>query len=656
MTAGVAYREALYEAFSGPDRDVEEMVSRALDVGTDYFEVPIGFFTRIREGTQEIRQSTGGHESLQPGETCPLDDAYCRRTVETTGTLSVQDVETSGAVPQRAIDAFGLGTYIGAKVVVDGETYGTVCFADTATRDEAFSEAEELFVELFAKLVGQALEQRVHERRLEARKDHFEAEKRRFEGIAENSFDVLFRLDADATFTYVSSAVERVLGYAPEDLVGEPFVDFLVDETVPEALEAYAALLDATPIEGLELSFRGAAGERVLVDVNATPYFEDGAVAGVQGVGRDVTGRREREAELRVKNRAVADAAIGITIVDATADDLPLVYVNDAFERITGYDESEVLGWNCRFLQGEETSDDAVATLRAGIEAEEPVSVELLNYRRDGTPFWNAVTVTPVYREPEGGADGDRTVTHFVGFQADVTGRKRNDRLVGLLNRVLRHNLGNDMNAVLGYADLLQSADADVATYARRIEETAASLVALSEHARELEKHASRDRDPQRLAVAPLLERVAASARQRFPRSTVAVTVETDRALCAGPEVERALDELVTNALKHDPDDAPVVELAAVDAGDEVRVTVADDGPGVGDAEVAAITTGEETALEHGSGLGLWLVNWVVTRYGGSFCLERPPAGGTTAVVSLPGLDAETAVSSVVRQPTPLFR
>lgn len=649
MTAAEAYREALYEAFSGTGRDVDAEVSAALDVGTDYLRVPIGFLTRIRDGKQAIRQSTGDHERIQPGETCPLDDAYCRQTVETPGTLSVQDAGASAKISQRAVDAFGLGTYIGAKVVVNGDTYGTVCFGDTEVREQAFSEAEELFVELFAKLVGRSFEQRSHERQLEARKERVEAEKRRFEGIADNSFDVLFRLDADAEFTYVSSAVERVLGYAPADLVGEQFADFLVADTVPDAMTAYVDLLDGTAVEGLELVFRDADDDRVLVDVNATPVFEDGDVVAVQGVGRDVTERRDREEELRVMNRAVADAAVGVTIADATRDDQPLVYVNEAFERITGFEESAVLGSNCRFLQGEGTDEATVARIRAGIEAQESVSVELLNYRRDGTPFWNELTVTPVH-------DDGGSVTHFVGFQTDVTERARTDRLVGLLNRVLRHNLGNDMNTVLGYADLLQTEHANVTTYAQRIEETAASLVTLSEHARELEKQARQERDPQRLDPATLLDRVAASAREQFPDATVEVAVETDRGVCAGPEFERALDELATNALKHNPGDAPTARLSAVDAGDDVRVSVVDDGPGISSSEIAAIASGEETSLEHGAGLGLWLANWVVTRYGGSFSLQTPSSGGTTAVVELPALSPGDTVESVARAPTPLFR
>ncbi|ADJ15270.1 bacterio-opsin activator domain-containing protein [Halalkalicoccus jeotgali] len=120
--------------------------------------------------------------------------------------------------------------------------------------------------------------------------------------------------------------------------------------------------------------------------------------------------------------RAIDEAPIGITIADATREDDPLIYINDAFERLTGYPPEETLGTNCRFLQGERTAAEPVATMREAIEAEEPTSVELRNYRKDGTEFWNKVDIAPIHE------DGD--VTHFVGFQTDVTARKRAEREV----------------------------------------------------------------------------------------------------------------------------------------------------------------------------------------------------------------------------------
>jgi PAS domain S-box-containing protein len=119
-----------------------------------------------------------------------------------------------------------------------------------------------------------------------------------------------------------------------------------------------------------------------------------------------------------LKQRAIDEAPVGITISDPTLPDNPLVYVNDSYTEMTGYDRSEALGRNCRFLQGAGTDPDTVAAIREAIAAEEPVSVELVNYRKDGSSFWNRVEIAPV--RDEGGE-----VTHFVGFQTDITARKR---------------------------------------------------------------------------------------------------------------------------------------------------------------------------------------------------------------------------------------
>jgi PAS domain S-box-containing protein len=295
------YREEIYDIFTGTDgdADVTAQVERALDVGTEYLGLPIGFLTRIDDGTQEIVTATGEHAGIRAGERCPLDKAYCRRTVEMEGTLAVQDAAASSSVSDRALQAFGLGAYIGVTVTVDDEAYGTVCFAGESNREEPFSETEEIFLELLGKLIGQALERRAYERELEARTERLEREKARFEGIAETSFDILFRLDRAGTFTYVSSAVERVLGYAPEELIGTPFASWLDGASIDDALRAFERTVDGEAVENLELDFVDTSGERIVVAVNATPARdEDGDVIGVQGVGRDVTARKEREREL----------------------------------------------------------------------------------------------------------------------------------------------------------------------------------------------------------------------------------------------------------------------------------------------------------------------------------------------------------------------
>ncbi|MFW6321498.1 MAG: bacterio-opsin activator domain-containing protein [Halohasta sp.] len=121
--------------------------------------------------------------------------------------------------------------------------------------------------------------------------------------------------------------------------------------------------------------------------------------------------------ELRLKERAIDEAPVGVTIVDADRPDEPMIYINDAFERLTGYAKHRAVGLNCRFLQGEETDPEAVDVLRAAVETGESASVELLNYRKSGEPFWNRVDIAPVH-------DTDGEVSHYVGFQLDITDRK----------------------------------------------------------------------------------------------------------------------------------------------------------------------------------------------------------------------------------------
>ncbi len=136
--------------------------------------------------------------------------------------------------------------------------------------------------------------------------------------------------------------------------------------------------------------------------------------------------RSERERVRRCKERAIEAAPIGLTITDATQPDNPIVYANAAFEDITGHSQAEIRGRNCRFLQGAGTEPEPVAQLRAAVDVEEPATVELRNYRKDGTPFWNHVRIAPVEN------DAGET-THFVGFQQDVTEGTETERQLSTL-------------------------------------------------------------------------------------------------------------------------------------------------------------------------------------------------------------------------------
>ncbi|WP_245411553.1 PAS domain-containing protein [Alkalicoccus urumqiensis] len=115
-----------------------------------------------------------------------------------------------------------------------------------------------------------------------------------------------------------------------------------------------------------------------------------------------------------LKNKVLEKTQLVFIISDPEQPDNPIIYANQGFSDLTGYPREEMIGRNCRFLQGEDTDPETLATLRKAIAAKEPVSVEILNYKRDGTPFWNLLHIDPIYLEAE-------EQHYFVGIQKDIT-------------------------------------------------------------------------------------------------------------------------------------------------------------------------------------------------------------------------------------------
>jgi PAS domain S-box-containing protein len=123
------------------------------------------------------------------------------------------------------------------------------------------------------------------------------------------------------------------------------------------------------------------------------------------------------EIDPRLRNHAFNSSTSGIVIVDATDQELPIIYCNPAFERLTGYSQQEVLGRNCRFLQGDDRDQPGLKSIRQAIEEDREVTATLRNYRKDGSMFWCELHISPV-RDVEG------RVTHCLGFQYDITERR----------------------------------------------------------------------------------------------------------------------------------------------------------------------------------------------------------------------------------------
>jgi signal transduction histidine kinase len=177
-----ALRE-LYGVTTDTGLTFDEKLSRILEVGCDRFDLSYGFLTRIDvddgapgdvDGTQTIVEARGSHDLLQPGASCPLSEAYCRRTVRSDGLLGLYDATEDGWDTDPSYERFELGSYIGDKVVIDDDLYGTLCFADSEPRDRPFSDAERTVVRLMSRWTSYELERRRTTAELERQNDRLE--------------------------------------------------------------------------------------------------------------------------------------------------------------------------------------------------------------------------------------------------------------------------------------------------------------------------------------------------------------------------------------------------------------------------------------------------------------------------------------------------
>ncbi|QOS12670.1 receiver/sensor box histidine kinase [Haloferax gibbonsii] len=233
----------------------------------------------------------------------------------------------------------------------------------------------------------------------------------------ENATDAVCILGDDGGIEYANAACTELFGYERAELLGRHWEAFYPDDDVQ-------AVYDSVLPEAREGQWSGQSSlvrkDGGLVDVEHTlTSTADGSL--VWTLSR-VSKRDRLETKLSRRERAIDEAPIGVVLTDPDQADNPIVYVNDEFTDITGYSRDEVLGRNCRFLQGEETDEAAVAELRAAVDEREPVTTELLNYRKDGTEFWNRVRIAPIF--------DDGSVDLFVGFQDDITPRKTYERLL----------------------------------------------------------------------------------------------------------------------------------------------------------------------------------------------------------------------------------
>jgi len=315
---------------------------------------------------------------------------------------------------------------------------------------------------------------------------------------------------------------------------------------------------------------------------------------------------------------------------------------NEAAERLYGYPVEELRGLHIDDISTESerfSGERARQRIRAAAAGDEQV-FEWQVRRADGEVRWVLVRLSRVTLDGE---------TYVLAENQDVTDFKKRTRRLQLLHRIIRHNLRNEMSVVMGHAGSLEQAleDKDRARQVEVIKRVADDVSRMTQSVNRIEEIASNDAtDFSPTDVPALLEELAGEFESEFPGASVTVEVGTEAGVWVSADrgLRYGLEHAIRNAIQHNDGDRPEVVLRAArdDRASRAVVQVVDDGPPIPEVEVDAIDADADvSAMEHGSGVGLFVMKWCVDSLGGALDISPAEPRGNVVEFTFPLLDTE---------------
>ena len=487
--------------------------------------------------------------------------------------------------------------------------------------------------------------------------------------VSDFSQEWLWETDAEGRLLRLSERYEPLTGARRGDTIGRPLVELLEPAptgNIGDHAQILAALAARHSFTGRISSLIASPGRTIVARLGGKPRFDEtGGFLGFRGLGSDVTAGFQRErawrdsiAQSELLVATIESCPISISIADAQRPGLPLIYVNPSFTRVTGYALHEAIERNCDFLQGPDTDPETVRQLTEALAHGQPVDVEILNYRKDGSPFWNAVMIAPLMR-------GGRIVA-FIGVQNDITDKRaqqqefqRRHRLqaLGQLAGGVAHEINNLLQPILTYAELVQGEiAANHETAAKRL----GKVIFSAEQARDIVRNVLRfsrtDANTlSELALGPAISEAVEFVRDLLP-STVSVTLRgLDGDLGTGRinavEMTQIMTNLMNNAAQAMKGRGEITieattarvtpyhaSLLGIGIGRYCVITVSDTGPGMDEAVLARLFEPFFTTkpLGQGTGLGLSVVYGILQNWRGAISPTSTPGRGARFTLHIP--------------------
>ncbi len=388
---------------------------------------------------------------------------------------------------------------------------------------------------------------------------------------------------------------------------------------------------------------------------------------------------KKTQAELRIRDRAIRSSRSGIVITDALQADEPVIYVNPALERITGYPADEILGRNPRFLHGTDVDQEGLTVLREALKFNSECTVALRNYRKSGEMYWVELSISPIIRD-------DGVVTHHIGIQTDINERMRTQQLLeqarddaikadhaksGFL-ATMSHEIRTPMNGVIGAADLLELTmlDHEQREYVETIQTSGKHLLQIINDILDLSRIEAGKLEihPKLVSIRVLVDEIlrffSIAATQRSIKLSAKVVPTVPDLVRVDPvRLKQVLLNIVSNAVKFTEKGSICITVNIHTTAEHIsmlRIEVKDSGIGMTVDmlqrifEPFAQADDSNTRLYGGTGLGLAISAHLIALMDGSIAVRSFTGQGSTFVIDIPFLPIEQG-DATAQKSTQLF-
>jgi len=314
--------------------------------------------------------------------------------------------------------------------------------------------------------------------------------------LADNSSDVIFILDLDLNYKYVSPSVKQLRGYEVEEVLKQNLSEVLTPESFNNAIQLISSVSPLLNEEHykeiepriIELEMVKKDGSTVWTELKVAVLADENNVPiGFQGAARDISKRKEALDDLRKKSQAIDQSPVSVIITNTAGN---IEYVNPFFTKVSGYSINEVYGKNPRILKGDISPSEMYTDLWKKITTGNIWTGELQNKKKDGTLYWESASISPIVNKAG-------NITHYVAVKEDITSKKKyeqeliiardqaleSNRLKSAFLATMSHELRTPLNAIIGFSDLINEelSKADILKFAKTINTSGNHLLSIIE-------------------------------------------------------------------------------------------------------------------------------------------------------------------------------